>query len=35
VVVFTCVQTPRFCGDPCRAGALILYRFFIRALRIS
>src|SRR5262247_3632192 len=24
VVVYTRVQTPRFCGDPCRAGAFPL-----------
>jgi hypothetical protein len=29
------VQTPRFCGDPCSAGALILYLFLTRAARIS
>ena len=24
VVVLTCVHTPRFCGEPCSAGAFVL-----------
>src|SRR5215470_5181161 len=30
VVVYTRVQTPRFCGDPCRAGAACFARCFSR-----
>jgi len=35
VVVYTRVQTPRFWGDACKCGALVLYFFLIRAPRIS
>src|SRR3989454_12659899 len=30
VVVYTRVHTPRFCGEPCRAGAACLARCFVR-----
>jgi hypothetical protein len=35
VVVYTLVQTPRFCGLPCNAGALSFFSTFCRPLRIS
>jgi hypothetical protein len=35
VVVFTCVHTPRFCGEPSSARALTLKVFFTRARLIN
>jgi hypothetical protein len=35
VVVYTRVQTPRFCGLFCRAGDLLFTRSVVRGLRIS
>jgi hypothetical protein len=35
VVVYTRVQTPRFCGQDCSAGLLVLYRVGFRPLRTS
>ena len=35
LVVFTCVHTPRFCGEPSSARAFTLKRFFTRACRIN
>ena len=35
VIVFTCVQTPRFCGAPWSAGVLVLSRLDVRPLRMS
>jgi hypothetical protein len=35
VVVYTRVQTPRFCGLPIKAGALLFALCLIRPLRIS
>jgi hypothetical protein len=35
VVVYTRVQTPRFCGDAASAGTLLLARFVERGFRTS
>src|SRR5439155_27147968 len=35
VMVFTCRHTPRFCGQPCRAGCFGLRYCCRRALRTS
>ena len=35
VVVYTRVQTPRFCGQLCRAGDAVFVRAFFRPLRTS
>jgi hypothetical protein len=35
VVVYTRVQTPRFCGHPCKAGTVLFSRLLVRALRTS
>jgi hypothetical protein len=35
VVVYTRVQTPRFCGQASRAGTLLLSRTGVRGLRTS
>jgi hypothetical protein len=35
VCVYTRVQTPRFCGQDCRAGLAVLYFGAVRPLRTS
>jgi hypothetical protein len=35
VCVYTRVQTPRRCGEACRAGDAVLYRGAVRPLRTS
>jgi hypothetical protein len=35
VVVETRVQTPRFCGEPCKAGVADFSFFTLRAFRTS